>query len=403
MIFEYQARTPEGKPRIGTLEAPSSEVALQTLQRQNLIIISLKASVEKPSWFEAPFAMFRKVKQKDVMLLSRQLATLFEAKVPVVRTLQTLIAESESSLLKKHLADVLDDIQGGMSMSQAMNKHPQVFSTFFVQMVRAGEESGKLDEVFTYLADYLERSYGLLSKARNALIYPAFIMVAFIGIMIFLFTSIVPKIGAIIEESGQELPFYTKMILGLSTFLVNYGILIVLLFVVFGVLLVRYLRTPEGIQVASRVQLSLPVIGMLYKKMYLARLADNLQTLITGGIPIIRALQITADVVGNDVYRSITLEAVEAVRGGSSIADAFGKHPEVPMLLTQMIRVGEETGKLDSLLKAISRFYAQEVDSLVENLVSLIEPILIVILGLGVGIIVVSVLQPIYNLTASFS
>ena len=137
--------------------------------------------------------------------------------------------------------------------------------------------------------------------------------------------------------------------------------------------------------------------------MYLARLADNLQTLITGGIPIIRALQITADVVGNDVYRSITLEAVEAVRGGSSIADAFGKHPEVPMLLTQMIRVGEETGKLDSLLKAISRFYAQEVDSLVENLVSLIEPILIVILGLGVGIIVVSVLQPIYNLTASFS
>ena len=284
-----------------------------------------------------------------------------------------------------------------------MNKQPQVFSTFFVQMVRAGEESGKLDEVFTYLADYLERSYGLLNKARIALIYPAFIMVAFIGIMIFLFTSIVPKIGAIIEESGQELPFYTKMILGLSTFLVNYGILIVLLFIVFGVLLVRYLRTPEGIQVASRVQLSLPVVGMLYKKMYLARLADNLQTLITGGIPIIRALQITADVVGNDVYRSITLEAVEAVRGGSSIADAFGKHPEVPMLLTQMIRVGEETGKLDSLLKAISRFYAQEVDSLVENLVSLIEPILIVILGLGVGIIVVSVLQPIYNLTASFS
>src|SRR3989338_2450946 len=169
MIFEYQARTPEGKPRIGTLEAPSSEVALQTLQRQNLIIVSLKASVEKPSWFEAPFAMFRKVKQKDVMLLSRQLATLFEAKVPVVRTLQTLIAESESSLLKKHLADVLDDIQGGMSMSQAMNKHPQVFSTFFVQMVRAGEEAGKLDQVFTYLADYLERSYTLTSKAAAKL------------------------------------------------------------------------------------------------------------------------------------------------------------------------------------------------------------------------------------------
>lgn len=402
MLFTYQARTPEGTARAGTIEAPTLDVAVQSLQRQNLIIVSIEAAAPKLKWYEISLGSFQRIKQRDVMLLARQLSTLFEAKVPVVQTFRTLIGESEGGPIRKHLVEVLDDVQGGMSMSQAMAKHPKMFSPFFVSMVRSGEESGKLDEVFIYLADYLERSFLLISKARNALIYPTFILISFIGVVILMLTLIIPKLSIIIQEAGQELPIYTRLVIGVSNFLINYGIF--LLFILVGgiVFLARYVRTPAGIRALSRTQISIPIVGGLFRKLYLARLADNLQTLISGGIPIVRALQITADVVGNEIYRGIVLEAVEAVKGGSTIADAFSKHPEIPSLLTQMMRVGEETGKLDQILKAISRFYAREVDSVVDNLVALIEPIMILLLGMGVALIVTSVLVPIYNLTSAF-
>ncbi|MEK7643663.1 MAG: type II secretion system F family protein [Patescibacteria group bacterium] len=402
MQFTYIARTLEGAERKGTIEAPSSETAVQALQRQNLIVVKLVSSDPGATWSGALLSRFRHIKQRDVVILARQLATLFEAKVPVVRTFQTLIGEAEATPMKYHLAAILDDIQGGSSMSQAMAKHEEVFSAFFVQMVHAGEEAGRLDEVFTYLADYLERTYTIMTKARNALIYPMFILLAFVGIMVYMLTSIVPKISKIIEEAGQALPLYTRIVIGMSDILRNYWILIILLLMAISGFLVWYKRTPDGSRAWNRAQLQVPVVGNLYQKLYLSRLADNLQTLVAGGIPIVRALEITAEVVGNEIYRSIVLEAVEAVRGGSSISDAFAKHPEIPSLLTQMIRVGEETGKLDQLLRAVSRFYEHEVNNLVDNLVSLIEPILILVLGIGVGFIVVAVMSPIYNLANAF-
>jgi len=402
MLFNYQARTHDGLARSGTVEGASEEAAVQALQRQSLIVISLTLAVPKVAWYERPFTSFRGVKQREIMLLSRELATLFEAKVPVVQTFRTLIGQSGSGAMRKHLAEVLDDVQGGMSMSQAMAKHPKVFSAFFVNMVRSGEESGRLDEVFTYLADYLERSYTLLTKIRNALIYPAFILVAFFGVLILMLTVVIPKLTLIITEAGQELPIYTKVVVGASDLVRNYGFFLFLLFGGVVAILYKYIQTPDGRIAWSRTQISMPIIGNLFQKLYLARLADNLQTLISGGIPIVRSLQITSDVVGNEIYKGIVLEAIEAVRGGSTIADAFDKHSEIPPLLTQIMRVGEETGKLDQILKALARFYTREVDSLVDNLVSLIEPVLILLLGLGIGLIVASVLLPIYQLTQAF-
>lgn len=402
MLFNYQARTHDGLARSGTVEAPSEDVAVQSLQRQNLIVVSLTLAASKVAWYERPFVIFRGVKQREVTLLARELSTLFEAKVPVVQTFRTLIGQSGSGAMRKHLAEVLDDVQGGMSMSQAMAKHPKVFSAFFINMVRSGEESGRLDEVFTYLADYLERSYALITKTRNALIYPAFILVAFFGVLILMLTVVIPRLTLIITEAGQQLPIYTRVVVGASEFVRSYGFLLFILLVGVIVVLYRYIQTPDGKIAWSRTQITMPIIGNLFQKLYLARLADNLQTLIAGGIPIVRSLQITADVVGNEVYKGIVFEAVEAVRGGSTIADAFDRHEEIPPLLTQMMRVGEETGKLDQILKALARFYTREVDSLVDNLVSLIEPVLILLLGLGVGLIVASVLLPIYQLTQAF-
>lgn len=402
MIFTYQARTHEGLARSGSVEAPSVDAAVQALQRQNLVVLSMRSETPPTSLYMKVTGHFGKPKQRDIMLLSRQLSTLFEAKVPVVQTFRTLIGQSASGPLRKHLTEVLDDVQGGMSMSQAMAKHPEVFSGFYVNMVRSGEESGKLDDVFSYLADYLERSYALVTKTRNALIYPAFILVAFLGVVILLLTIVIPKLTAIIQEAGQVLPIYTRIVIGASDFLRSFGVFLLLLAFGSGFFLYRYIKTPEGRRAWSRTQLSVPIVGTLFQKFYLARLSDNLQTLITGGVPIVRSLQITADVVGNEIYRGIILEAIEAVRAGSTIADAFDRHTEIPPLLTQMMRVGEETGKLDQILKSISRFYTREVESLVDNLVALIEPILILVLGLGIGLIVASVLLPIYNLTQAF-
>lgn len=402
MNFTYQARTPEGELRTGSIEAATQDIAVSSLQRRNLIVVSIAREEDAVPFYRRSFALFSHVSQKDIVVLSRQLATLFEAKVPVVESLKIIVSEMENAVLQKNLGEMLADIQGGASISQAMARHPGVFSPFYVNMIRSGEESGKLDEVFTFLADYLERSYEILSKARNALIYPAFVLVVFFIVMILMLVTVIPKLSSLLTETGQSLPLYTKIIIGASNFLRSFGILLLLVGALIGAFLWRYIQTGPGRLAVHRFQLSIPVVGNLYRKVYMSRVADNMQTLISGGIPVVRALEITADVVGNEVYRAIVLDAIESVKGGSSIAGAFSRHPDIPPLVYQMIRIGEETGRLDHILKSLANFYRREVDSLVDNLVNLIEPFLILVLGLGVGLLVASVLVPLYNITSAF-
>jgi len=399
MKFNYQARTQNGELQTGVLEAATLDIAVSSLQRRGLIVVSLKPEDERSF---AEFRLFGRVKQKDIVILSRQLSTLFEAKVPVVESLRVIISEMENPLLKREITTLLDDIQGGAAMSQAMSRHPKVFSTFYVNMVRSGEESGKLDETFTYLADYLERSYELTSKARNALIYPAFVFFTFIVVMILMFVIILPQLIPILNEVGGELPIYTRALIGLSNIMRTFGILVLLICGFLGLFLWRYYQTDAGRLMAHRFQISIPLVGTLYRKLYMARLADNLQTLLSGGIPVVRALEITGEIIGNEVYRLALLESIESIKGGSSISASFARHPDIPPLLSQMVRIGEETGRLDNILKSIARFYQKEVDNLVDNLVDLIEPIMILVLGGGVGLLVAAILMPIYSITAQF-
>lgn len=401
MKYNYQARTQDGELRTGAIDAVTLDVAVSSLQRRGLIVVSLEPEEEK-SFAKGSFGFLKRIKQKDIVILSRQLATLFEAKVPVVESLQVIISEMENPLLEREIISLLDDIQGGAAMSQAMARHPKVFSTFYVNMVRSGEESGKLDETFTYLADYLERAYELSSKAKNALIYPAFVLATFIIVMILMFVIILPQLIPILNEVGGELPIYTRILIGLSNSMRSFGVLILLVCAVLGLFLWRYYQTAAGRLMAHRFQISIPIIGTLYRKLYMARFADNLQTLLSGGIPVVRALEITAEVVGNEVYRLAVLESIESVKGGSSISASLAQHPDIPPLLSQMIRIGEETGRLDNILKNISRFYQKEVDSAVDNLVDLIEPLMILVLGGGVGLLVAAILMPIYSITAQF-
>ncbi|MBI3572029.1 type II secretion system F family protein [Candidatus Kaiserbacteria bacterium] len=400
MLFKYRAIDQDSHEREGTIEALSQDVAVSALQRRNLIISSIESG-EKKSLLEFELPFFKHISNKDVVILSRQIATLFEAQVSALRIFRLLASEVDNKALASVLSEVADDLQGGSPISKALARHPKAFSAFYVNMVRAGEESGKLSETFGYLADYLDRSYEVLSKAENALIYPIFVVCVFLGVMALMLTLVIPKISAVLLDSGQPIPFYTKLVVGLSSFFVNYGIFVLLLLVAGGFYLWRLGKTEAGKAVLDRLKIAVPYVGDLYKKLYLSRIADNFSTMLLSGVAVIEALDITGAVVGNAAYSSVLGAVASDVKGGSSISDALARHAEIPGIMVAMVRVGEETGELGKILTTLAKFYNREVINAVDTLVGLIEPIMIVLLGLGVGTLLAAVLLPIYNLAGA--
>lgn len=400
MIFAYQATTKEGEKQTGNLDAPNVDLAIASLQRRGLIILEIR-ELEAPLFQRRiSFLPRRRFKMRDLVILSRQISTLFEAKVSALQTFRLLASEAVDPQLRRVLTMVTDDVNAGMQISDALAKHPEVFSEFYVSMVKSGEEAGKLSDAFTYLAAYLERSHALVSKAKNALIYPAFIVVTFILVMILMLVFVIPRIRVILLETGQDIPIYTKIVLGFSSFFVDYGVLLLILFGISAFFLTRWFKTPAGRLNLAGLKLAVPHVGRLFQKLYLSRIADNLSTMLTSGISMVRALEITAVVVGNDVYRKLLLETADGVKGGNSISLLLNRYPEIPAMMVQMIKVGEESGKLGFILETLSRFYQREVYNEVETLVDLIEPALIVFLGLAVGILLAAVLIPIYNIAS---
>lgn len=396
MIFNYQATNKEGLVQNGTVDAPNVNLAIASLQRRGLIIVDIIP--EGTGSFLSRNITGGRVKIKDVVIMSRQIATLFEAKVSALATFRMLASESENPTLSRILTEVTDDIKSGTPISQAMAKHPKAFSNFYVHMVEAGEESGKISDNFNYLADYLERSYEMVSKAKNALIYPIFIIISFVAVMILMLTFVIPKLTAILVETGQQIPIYTRIVIGASDLVRNYGIFLFILIAILIVFLRRYMMTVAGGESVSRFKLGIPYVGNLYRKIYLSRIADNLSTMLTSGISMVRALEITAEVVDNAVYKQILTEASISLKSGNLISSIMYKYAEIPNIMVQMMKVGEESGKLGFVLDTLARFYRREVDNEIKTLVDLIEPAMIVLLGLMVGVLLTSVLLPIYNL-----
>lgn len=396
MNFRYTAVTDKGEKRDGVIEAVNRDLAISGLQRRGLIVTSVKSEEEAKKWFQV--TLFEKVPMKEVVILSRQMSTLFEAQVSALKAFSLLANNSENKLLGRKMNQIVSDLQAGSSIAGALSKHPDVFSDFYVNMVKAGEESGKLTQVFLFLADYLDRQYALTSKTKHALVYPAFVISIFVVVMVLMFTVVVPRLSAIILESGQEIPFYTKIVLWVSDFLVNYGIFLLIFVVIFALYVVRLARSKKGKKLIDDVKLTIPVVGSLFRKIYLARIADNMDTMLSAGIPIVRSIEITSNVVGNKRYQEVLKQAMEAVKAGKSFSQSLEIHEEIPKIMPQIIRVGEETGSLGQILKMLAKFYKREVDEAVDTLVGLIEPFMIISLGLGVGLLLVSVLVPIYNI-----
>jgi type IV pilus assembly protein PilC len=401
MLFSYKAVDQTGTPREGTVEAQNTESAIETVQGRGYTVIGVEPLNEKNALFDIDITWFERVSNKEVVILSRQIATLFEAQVSALRVFRLLSAEAENPKMQRILNEVSDELQGGSSISRALAKHPDVFSSFYISMVKSGEESGTLEKVFMYLAAYLDRMYQVVSKAKNALIYPAFVISIFICVMVLMLTLVIPRIAQILTDGGQELPIYTRIVIGLSDFFTNYIGLIAIFLAIGGVVLWQFSKTEVGKRAIDEFKLSIPFIGTLYEKLFLTRICDNLSTMLGSGISMVQALEVTSEVVDNDVYKEIISNTLIDVKGGKSFADSISEYPEIPGILAQMSKVGEETGKLGEILGTLSTFYQREVNNSVDTLIGLIEPMMIVLLGLGVGVLLASVLMPIYNITGN--
>jgi len=399
MEFNYVARTKQGEMQTGVVEAVSRNLAIETLQSRGLVLLDLRGN-KKGSFLSLNLKLFQRVKMKDLTTFARQLSTLVSAQVPLLSSLQSLSNQTENEYFKEIIFEVAGEVEGGTVFSKALSRHPKVFSDFFVNMVMAGEASGGLEASLNYLADYLEKQYYLNAKVRGALTYPAFILGAFILIAVLMMILVVPKLTSFIKDSGQDLPFLTRVIMGISDFLINWWWLLLVALVGGGYYLVHLIKTsPAARQQWDTIKIKLPVFGKrVFQKIYITRIADNLSTLIQGGLSILQALQVTSEVVGNSVYRKIVAEAKEEVRVGSTLSSSFAKHKEIPAMVTQMIATGEQTGSLDVILKKLGQFYNKEVDNTVATISQLIEPIMILLIGGAVAVLVAAILMPIYNI-----
>ena len=405
MLFTYKAIDKTNVQREGTVEAASVDAAIVAVQKRGYTLVSIdevKTGGGLGNLLEVNLSFFKRISNKEVVILSRQISTLFQAQVSPLRIFRLLSAETENPQLQIVLNEVVEDLQAGTSISRALSNHPEVFSSFYVNLVRSGEESGSLEKSFDYLADYLDREYEVVSKARNSLVYPAFVVSIFFVVMGLMLTLVIPSIATILTESGQELPIYTKIVISISDFFVQYIGVILVLIAGAGAGYWRFSRTEVGRRTIDEFVISIPYIGDLQQKLLLTRICDNMATMLSSGISIVQAIEVTADVVDNTVYKEILEATLAEVRGGRSFADAIGEYREIPGILSQMAKVGEETGSLSNILTTLSRFYRREVNTAVDTLISLIDPAMIVFLGLGVGVLLASVLMPIYNLTSAY-
>jgi len=399
MLFDYKAKTEYGKTVKGSIDAPNEEMAIDSLTEQGLILLSLVERKKQIS-LKKQISFSLGVKEKDLVLFYRQMSVMISSGVSIVEALETMIEQTSNPKLKSIISEIVDDVRGGTSLSAAMAKH-RIFSNFCLNMIRSGETTGRIDEVFKYLADEEEKNYDLISKIKGAMVYPTFVLVAAGGVITLLMTFVFPKLAAVLKEYGAELPLTTRIVMAISNFMVNWRISIIL--VLIGLyFLIRYgLKTKIGTFIWDIVKLKLPVFNNLFKNIYLVRFCRSLSTLIVAGVPLVSALEISSNVVGNVVYKKLIAKTIKAVEEGKTISSVFAESKLIPKMLTNIIAIGEKTGKLDEVLDKMANFYARIVEDTLGKLTVLIEPIVIILLGGVVALVFASVLLPMYNMAST--
>ena len=395
-VFKVIAKSQTGNTVTRTAEAENQLILAEVLRREGLIAISVQEIQGKSATagFLAP-----KVKLDDLCLVTRQLATLIEAGIPLLQGLDILAEQVENSTFKKVLKSLQKDVEAGKSFSEALNKQSHVFSPMYISMVKAGEESGKLEVILDRLATYLEKTSALIRKVKSAMIYPAIVSILAFVITLVLLLKVIPVFKGIFDSFGAELPPATAALIALSDFIRNY-----FLYEIVGVvgtlfLIKRYIRTPIGRKQLDRTKLKMPIFGTIFQKVAVSRFTRTFATLVKSGVPILIALEIVGKSVGNKIIEQTVLDVRGSIREGENIAEPLAKSKVFPPMVVRMIAVGEKSGELEKMLTKVSDFYDEQVDTAVKGLTSLIEPLIIAFLGVMIGGIVIAMFLPIFKLT----
>ena len=398
MKYTYQARDKEGKIETGTVEASSKEAAAVLLQKYNIFVTSIK---------EQPFFSFKnsqnleflnKVSKKDLAIFSRQFAVMLQSRVPVAKSLKSLSVQTKNPNFKEKIFKIAQLVEEGNSLSEAFGSFPDVFNIFYVSLVKTGEATGKISESLYYLSNHLEREADISSQLKGAMIYPVLVIGVLLTVMTIVAFFVMPKLMDLIKQSTTQPPLLTRLSMDFYGFLTNYGWIVVLGFFALVGFIIYYLTTVEGKKRYDFLSLKVPIVGDLLKKIFLTNFAENISTLIGAGLTINNALKITKDTVDNNIYKNIISEIEEKVSEGEKMSSVMVKYPQyVPPFVVQMIQIGEETGTLDKNLMEIVNFYEKEVARAINNFTALLEPILIIFLGIVVTLMALTVIEPLYG------
>jgi type IV pilus assembly protein PilC len=398
-LFVWKGRTATGAAASGEIAAGSQSDVVAALRQKKIIPTSIKIKEEKKGM--GLFAA--RVSRRALAVFTRQFATMLNAGLPLLSCLEILAKQTESPALRRVLGEVRTDVEGGLSLADALRRQPKVFDNLYVNMVESGETGGALDVILVRLANYLEKSAALIRKIRGAMIYPVIILSVAIVAIAILLIFVIPVFARMFEGVGAELPAMTRLVVGISNFLKSWAILIVIILIAAFTVLRRWHKTESGAKAIDPILLKLPVFGNLLRKQAIARLSRTLSTLLSSGVPIIDALEITSKSAGNWLIEDAILKARTSIKGGENIADPLSKTSVFPPMVTQMIAIGEASGGLDEMLAKVADFYDAEVDQAVENLTAALEPVIMVVLGGVVGFIVISMYLPIFQLATTIT
>lgn len=400
-IFSYKALDFRGKKVQGMVNGFNRSAAAESLSERGYEVLSV---TDKTDSLELKILMLiNPVRTKDLVVFSRQFSVMVSANLALVQSLKIVAEQTENITLKSVISEVAYEVDSGSSLSSALAKRPKVFSDFYVNVVKSGETSGKLDEVLNYLAEEMEKDHDMISQIKGAMIYPIFVMFGLTVVGGIMMVVVVPKLTDIMEQTGGDLPLTTQIVMSISDFLVDYWLLCLISLIVVVVGTKFYTKSSrQGKRYFDIIKLKLPVFGKLFRRIYIVRFTRSMNTLIAGGVSITKSLEIVAKVVGNEVYRNIIEKSVKEVKEGNPLSSVFENSNEVPRMIPQMINVGEKTGKLDLVLRKISDFYTREINNTLDNLVTLLEPVIMVIMGVAVGIMVAAIIMPMYNMASQF-
>jgi len=395
-IYKWEGKTAKGVVKKGEMEAPS-EAAIRIHLRQQNIIPTKISSKGKEINISLPF-LKQKVKQRAVAIFTRQLATMIDAGLPLVQSLEVLSSQQENKVFKNIIREIREDVEGGSTFAGALKKHPVTFNELYTNLVVAGEEGGILDTILTRLAGYIEKAEALKKKVKSALIYPTTIVTVAVIVVIILMVFVIPVFETMFQSAGQSLPLPTVIVLTISKMIKRYIFFFVPALILLFFLFKRYYKTEGGRAIVDRLLLRLPIFGPLFRKIAVARFSRTLGTLVSSGVPILDGLSIVSRTAGNRAIETAIMNARASIREGETIAEPLSRSGYFPPMVIQMIAVGESTGALDSMLSKIAEFYEDEVDVAVSNLTSLLEPLLMMFLGVVIGGVVIAMYLPIFNM-----